>query len=215
MGEIVGKCAKRTNKASSLEKRTKRHEIRISPPDDDTGEVTLRSKEKGNMPKKIKPKAKVKDEEYDSDFYEGSFRSNPTSSLLSSEVMTPCTVRPKRTYRHPPSPGLRILKEGPEETERRWYTKIVCLDAGVHCWLWVDEAKTEVFLNSGDRRLIAIARRCDCLIELSSDQRYHVHRGLQRRIDIYARNDRCLTKCLNLLEETFCNFCLRKLTFSC
>ncbi|KAL5104857.1 hypothetical protein TcWFU_002095 [Taenia crassiceps] len=218
MGEIIGKCAKKKNEASSLEEWTKWHKTGVYPLDDDTKGVNLSAREKGSMPKKAEPKAKakskMKDEEYDSDFCEESLFSNPPSSSISSEVM-PYAVKPRYVHQHLPPPGLRILTKKPEKADWRWYTETVSLDAGVHCWLWVDDTKTVDLCKSGDRRLIAIARRCDCLIELSPDQRYHLHRGLQRRIDIYARDDRCLTKCLNLLEETFWNFRLRNFTFSC
>lgn len=218
MGEIIGKCVKKTNETGSLEEWTKWHKIGVNPLADDTGGIALSSKENENIPKKSKPRAKAKstakNEEYDSDFCEESFLSNPSSSSTSSKVIASCAVRSKHACRRLPPPGLRILTKKPEEADQRWYTKTVFLDAGVHCWLWVDDTKAADLLKSGDRRLISIARRCDCLIELSSHQRYHVHRGLQRRIDIYAHDDRCLTKCLNLLEETFWNFRLRNPNFS-
>ncbi|VDM16973.1 unnamed protein product [Hydatigera taeniaeformis] len=204
MGDIIGKCAKKTNEVHIVEKWPRRQRTEAGHLDEDEP-----TKNNSNA----KAKAKAKEDDSGSEFHEEPFLSTTTSSSMSSEGLTSHALRQNHVSQHPPPPRLQILTEEAEKADQRWYTKTVWLDAGVHCWLWVDEEKAAMLFKSGDRRLISIARRCNCLIELGSNQRYHIHKGLQRRIDIYAHDDRSLTKCLNLLEETFWSFRLRNLTF--
>ncbi|VDD83653.1 unnamed protein product [Mesocestoides corti] len=134
-------------------------------------------------------------------------------SRVESASVAAGPVKLKCFFKRPPSPGLRVLTPEQANHEMECNTVTCYVDAGLYCWLWVRYAEARVFFNQRDRRLVSIGRISNCNIVVNPGLRVHPRFGVQKLVEIHAKTQRGMSKCLNLVEEKFPGFEVRNVVF--